>query len=139
MPYVVEPAGGVDRMALAFLVDAYTEEEVNGEERTVLKLHPRLAPVKAAVFPLSKKEPVSTVARKLYDDLKGDYRIFYDDSGSIGRRYRRQDEAGTPFCVTVDFDTLDDDQVTIRDRDTMEQERIPLKAVRERLQGLISG
>jgi glycyl-tRNA synthetase len=139
MPYVVEPAGGVDRMALAFLVDAYTEEEVDGEERTVLKLHPRLAPVKAAVFPLSKKEPVSTVARKLYDDLKGDYRIFYDDSGSIGRRYRRQDEAGTPFCVTVDFDTLDDEQVTIRDRDTMQQERIPLEAVRERLQGLISG
>ena len=139
VPYVVEPAGGVDRMALAFLVDAYTEEEVNGEERTVLKLHPSLAPVKAAVFPLSKKEPVSTVARKLYDDLKGDYRIFYDDSGSIGRRYRRQDEAGTPFCVTVDFDTLDDDQVTIRDRDTMRQERIPLKAVRERLQDLISG
>ncbi len=139
IPYVVEPAGGVDRMALAFLVDAYTEEEVNGEERVVLKLHPRLAPVKAAVFPLSKKESVSTVARQLYDDLKGDYRIFYDDSGSIGRRYRRQDEAGTPFCVTVDFDTLDDEQVTIRDRDTMQQERIPIKAVRDRLQELISG
>ncbi len=139
IPYVVEPAGGVDRMALAFLVDAYTEEEVRGEERTVLKLHPRIAPVKAAVFPLSKKAPVSTVARELYDDLKGDYRIAYDDGGSIGRRYRRQDEAGTPFCVTVDFDTLEDEQVTIRDRDTMEQERIPIKAVRERLQKLISG
>ncbi|CAN5852291.1 glycine--tRNA ligase [soil metagenome] len=139
IPYVVEPAGGVDRMALAFLVDAYTEEEVRGEERTVLKLHPRIAPVKAAVFPLSKKEPVSTVARELYDDLKGDYRISYDDSGSIGRRYRRQDEAGTPFCVTVDFDTMDDEQVTIRDRDTMEQERIPIAAVRDRLQKLISG
>jgi glycyl-tRNA synthetase len=139
VPYVVEPAGGVDRMALAFLVDAYTEEEVRGEERTVLKLHPRIAPVKAAVFPLSKKEPVSTIACELYDDLKGDYRIFYDDSGSIGRRYRRQDEAGTPFCVTVDFDTIEDRQVTIRDRDTMEQERIPLKAVRERLANLITG
>ena len=139
VPYVVEPAGGVDRMALAFLVDAYTEEEVRGEERTVLKLHPRLAPIKAAVFPLSKKEPVSTVARELYDDLKGDYRIAYDDGGSIGRRYRRQDEAGTPFCVTVDFDTLEDEQVTIRDRDTMEQERIPIEAVRDRLQKLISG
>lgn len=139
IPYVVEPAGGVDRMALAFLVDAYTEEEVRGEERTVLKLHPRIAPVKAAVFPLSKKEPVSTVARELYDDLKGDYRIAYDDGGSIGRRYRRQDEAGTPYCVTVDFDTLEDEQVTIRDRDTMEQERIPIKAVRDRLQKLISG
>jgi glycyl-tRNA synthetase len=139
VPYVVEPAAGPDRIMLAFLVDAYAEEEVGGEERTVLKLHPRIAPVKAAVFPLSKKEPVSTVARELYDDLKGDYRIFYDDSGSIGRRYRRQDEAGTPFCVTVDFDTLEDKQVTIRDRDTMQQERIPIEAVRDRLQNLISG
>jgi glycyl-tRNA synthetase len=139
VPYVIEPAGGPDRMMLAFLVDAYTEEEVEGESRTVLKLHPRLAPIKAAVFPLSKKEPVSTVARELYDDLKGDYRIAYDDGGSIGRRYRRQDEAGTPFCVTVDFETMDDKKVTIRDRDTMEQERIPIEAVRERLKDLISG
>jgi glycyl-tRNA synthetase len=138
VPYVIEPAGGPDRMMLAFIVDAYHEEEVNGEERTVLKLHPRLSPVKAAVFPLSKKEPVSTIARELYDDLKGDYRIFYDDSGSIGRRYRRQDEAGTPFCVTVDFDTVDDKKVTIRDRDTMEQERVPIEAVRDRLNKLIS-
>jgi glycyl-tRNA synthetase len=124
---------------LAFLVDAYTEEEVNGEERTVLKLHPRLAPTKAAVFPLSKKEPVSTIAKELYDDLKGEYRLAYDDSGSIGRRYRRQDEAGTPFCVTVDFDTIEDKQVTIRDRDTLRQERIPIAAVRDRLKALISG
>ncbi len=138
-PYVIEPAAGPDRIMLAFLVDAYTEEEVNGEQRTVLKLHPRLAPTKAAVFPLSKKEPVSTIARELYDELKGDYRLFYDDSGSIGRRYRRQDEAGTPFCVTVDFDTIDDKQVTIRDRDTLEQERVPIQSVRERLQKLISG
>jgi glycyl-tRNA synthetase len=139
VPYVIEPAVGPDRIMLAFLVDAYTEEEVKGEERTVLKLHPRIAPTKAAVFPLSKKEPVSTIARELYDDLKGDYRIFYDDSGSIGRRYRRQDEAGTPFCVTVDFDTIEDKRVTIRDRDTLEQERIPLEAVRDRLKELISG
>ena len=138
VPYVIEPAVGSDRTMLAFLVDAYTEEEVNGERRTVLKLHPRIAPTKAAVFPLSKKEPVSTIARELYDDLKGDYRIFYDDSGSIGRRYRRQDEAGTPYCVTVDFDTIDDRRVTIRDRDTMQQERIPLEEVRERLRTLIS-
>lgn len=138
-PYVIEPAAGPDRIMLAFLVDAYTEEEVGGEQRTVLKLHPRLAPTKAAVFPLSKKEPVSTIARELYDELKGDYRLFYDDSGSIGRRYRRQDEAGTPFCVTVDFDTVDDKQVTIRDRDTLEQERVPIQSVRERLQRLISG
>jgi glycyl-tRNA synthetase len=139
VPYVIEPAVGPDRIMLAFLVDAYTEEEVNGEERTVLKLHPRLAPTKAAVFPLSKKEPVSTIAKELYDDLKGDYRLFYDDSGSIGRRYRRQDEAGTPFCVTVDFDTIEDKQVTIRDRDTLRQERIPIAAVRDRLKALISG
>jgi glycyl-tRNA synthetase len=139
VPYVIEPAVGPDRIMLAFLVDAYTEEEVNGEARTVLKLHPRIAPTKAAVFPLSKKEPVSTMARELYDDLKGDYRLFYDDSGSIGRRYRRQDEAGTPFCVTVDFDTIDDKKVTIRDRDTLEQERVPVEAVRDRLKALISG
>jgi glycyl-tRNA synthetase len=139
VPYVIEPAVGPDRIMLAFLVDAYTEEEVKGEERTVLKLHPRIAPTKAAVFPLSKKEPVSTIARELYDDLKGDYRIFYDDSGSIGRRYRRQDEAGTPFCVTIDFDTIEDKKVTIRDRDTLEQVRVPLAAVRDRLKALISG
>ncbi|MDQ3862477.1 MAG: glycine--tRNA ligase [Actinomycetota bacterium] len=138
IPYVIEPAVGPDRIMLAFLVDAYTEEEVNGEDRTVLKLHPRIAPTKAAVFPLSKKEPVSTIARELYDDLKGDYRLFYDDSGSIGRRYRRQDEAGTPFCVTVDFDTIEDKKVTIRDRDTLEQERVPLAAVRDRLKALIT-
>jgi glycyl-tRNA synthetase len=139
VPYVIEPAVGPDRIMLAFLIDAYTEEEVKGEERTVLKLHPRVAPIKAAVFPLSKKEPVSTIARELHDDLKGDYRIVYDDSGSIGRRYRRQDEAGTPFCVTVDFDTIEDKKVTIRDRDTLEQERVPLAAVRDRLKALISG
>jgi glycyl-tRNA synthetase len=138
VPYVIEPAVGPDRIMLAFLIDAYTEEEVRGEERTVLKLHPRIAPTKAAVFPLSKKEPVSTIARELYDDLKGDYRIFYDDSGSIGRRYRRQDEAGTPFCVTVDFDTIEDKKVTIRDRDTLEQERVPIAAVRDRLKALIT-
>jgi glycyl-tRNA synthetase len=139
VPYVIEPAVGPDRIMLAFLVDAYTEEEVKGETRTVLKLHPLIAPTKAAVFPLSKKEPVSTIARALYDDLKGDYRLFYDDSGSIGRRYRRQDEAGTPFCVTVDFDTIEDKKVTIRDRDTLEQERVPIEAVRDRLKALISG
>ncbi len=139
VPYVIEPAAGPDRMMLAFLVDAYAEEEVRGETRTVLKLHPRLAPVKVGVFPLTKKDPVAKVARGLYEKLKGDYRVSYDDSGAIGRRYRRQDEAGTPFCVTVDFDTLEDKQVTIRDRDTMEQERVPLATVPDRLRKLISG
>ncbi len=143
-PYVVEPAAGPDRIMLALLVDAYREEEAPNakgelEKRTVLKLHPRVAPVKAAVFPLTRKEPLVKVAREIYEDLKGDYRIFYDEGGSIGRRYRRQDEAGTPFCVTVDFDTLDDRQVTIRDRDTLQQERIPIGAVRNRLSALISG
>ncbi|WP_273847601.1 glycine--tRNA ligase [Rubrobacter calidifluminis] len=139
IPYVIEPAAGPDRMMLAFIVDAYTEEEVAGEKRVVLKLHPRLAPTKAAVFPLTRKEPVATIARRLYEDLRGDYRVFYDESGSIGRRYRRQDEAGTPYCVTVDFDTIEDHKVTIRDRDTLQQERIPIEGVRERLKELISG
>jgi glycyl-tRNA synthetase len=141
VPYVVEPAAGADRVALAFIVDAYREEEApdgSDEQRVVLKLHPRIAPVKAAVFPLTKKEPVSTKARELYQSLRGDYSIFYDETGAIGRRYRRQDEIGTPFCVTVDFDTLEDDQVTIRDRDTMQQERVPVSEVRERLSRLIS-
>jgi len=138
VPYVVEPAAGADRVALAFIVDAYHEEELEEDSRVVLKLHPRIAPVKAAVFPLTKKEPVSTKARELYQSLRGDYSIFYDETGAIGRRYRRQDEIGTPFCVTVDFDTLEDDQVTIRDRDTMQQERVPVGEVRERLSRLIS-
>jgi glycyl-tRNA synthetase len=138
VPYVIEPAAGADRVALAFLVDAYREEELDGDTRVLLKLHPRIAPIKAAVLPLTKKEPVSTKARELYNDLRGDYSIFYDETGAIGRRYRRQDEIGTPFCVTVDFDTLEDDQVTIRDRDTMQQERVPVSEVRERLQRLIS-
>jgi glycyl-tRNA synthetase len=138
-PYVIEPAAGPDRIMLAVLSDAYAEEEVAGETRTVLKLHPRLAPTKAAIFPLSKKEPVGPMARALYDELKGEgYRLFYDDSGSIGRRYRRQDEAGTPFCITVDFDSLEDRQVTIRDRDTLEQERVPIASVSDRLRKLIS-
>jgi glycyl-tRNA synthetase len=141
VPYVIEPAAGADRVALAFLVDAYREEELDGSDgdtRVLLKLHPRIAPIKAAVLPLTKKEPVSTKARELYNDLRGDYSIFYDETGAIGRRYRRQDEIGTPFCVTVDFDTLEDEQVTIRDRDTMQQERVPVSEVRERLQRLIS-
>jgi glycyl-tRNA synthetase len=137
-PYVIEPAVGPDRIMLAFLNDAYTEEEVKGETRTVLKLHPRLAPTKAAVFPLSKKEPVSTIARELYDDLKGDYRLFYDDSGSIGRRYRRQDEAGTPYCITVDGQSLTDNTVTIRDRDTLEQWRVKVDDVVEEISQRVS-
>ena len=124
LPHVIEPALGVDRLALAFLCDAYREEEVRGERRTVLGLHHRLAPVKVGVLPLSKK--LEEPAMKVYEDLRKTFACEYDDAGSIGRRYRRQDEIGTPFCVTVDFDSLEDHAATVRMRDSMEQERIAL-------------
>ena len=126
VPYVIETSAGLDRTLLVLLADAYREEEVEGETRTVLKLHPRLAPVDVAVFPLVKKEGMPDVARSIADDLRGRFNAFYDESGSIGRRYRRQDEAGTPFCITVDGQTLEDDTVTVRDRDTLEQVRVPI-------------
>ncbi|WP_449276868.1 glycine--tRNA ligase [Leucobacter sp. GX24907] len=129
-PYVIEPAAGLTRSLMAFLVDAYREEEVPNakggtDKRTLLALDPRLAPVKAAVLPLSRNEKLSPLAREIAQDLRDDWNIDFDDSGAIGRRYRRQDEIGTPFCVTVDFDSLDDDAVTVRERDTMQQERVP--------------
>ncbi|UTX52857.1 glycine--tRNA ligase [Leucobacter aridicollis] len=129
-PYVIEPAAGLTRSLMAFLVDAYREEEVPNakggtDTRTMLALDPRLAPVKAAVLPLSRNEKLSPLAREIAQDLREDWNIDFDDSGAIGRRYRRQDEIGTPFCVTVDFDSLDDDAVTVRERDTMQQERVP--------------
>lgn len=126
VPYVIEPAAGVDRAMLAFLLDAYREEEVAGEKRAVLKLDPRLAPVKVAVLPLSRNERLVPTARDVWARLRGRYLVQYDDAQSIGRRYRRQDEVGTPLCVTVDFDSLEDHAVTIRDRDTMQQERVPI-------------
>ena len=131
IPYVIEPAAGLGRSLMAFLVDAYTEEEVPNakggtDTRTVLKLDPRLSPVKVAVLPLSKKETLTPTAEKIADKLRGLWNIDYDTSGAIGRRYRRQDEIGTPYCVTVDFDTLDDNAVTVRERDTMEQERVSI-------------
>ena len=131
VPFVIEPAAGLTRSLMAFLVDAYTEEEVpnaKGEidKRTVLKLDPRLAPVKAAVLPLSRNEELSPIARELATQLRQSWNIDFDDAGAIGRRYRRQDEIGTPFCITVDFDSLDDKAVTVRHRDTMSQERIPM-------------
>jgi glycyl-tRNA synthetase len=125
LPDVVEPALGVDRLALAFLCDAYREETVRDEQRTVLGFHRALAPIKVAVLPLSKK--LEETARKVHDDLRARFHTEYDEAGSIGRRYRRQDEIGTPFCVTVDFDSLEDHAATVRERDTMEQERIPLE------------
>ena len=130
VPYVVEPSLGADRVALAFLVDAYDEEEIaEGDTRVVLHLHPALAPIKAAVLPLSKKLSADAIA--LYDELSKYMTVEFDESGSIGKRYRRQDEIGTPFCITYDFDTKEKDGcVTIRDRDTMEQVRLPISEVR---------
>ncbi len=129
IPYVIEPSLGADRVALAFLVDAYDEETIGeGDVRVVLHLHPALAPVKAAVLPLSKK--LSDKALELYDELAKEFNVDFDETGSIGKRYRREDEIGTPFCITYDFDTENDGCVTVRDRDTMEQVRIPMSEVK---------
>jgi glycyl-tRNA synthetase len=131
VPHVIEPAAGADRAALSFLVDAYDEEEVAGEQRTVLRLHPRMAPVKAAVLPLiGKDSALVEKARALYEDVRRAVPTEYDESASIGKRYRRQDEIGTPWALTIDHDTLADGTVTIRDRDTLAQERIPLEGAR---------
>ncbi len=125
VPYCIEPSLGADRVALAFLCDAYDEEEVaEGDVRIVLRLHPALAPIKAAILPLSKK--LSDEAWKVYESLNGDFVCEFDEAGSIGKRYRRQDEVGTPFCITFDFDSLEDGCVTIRERDTMQQVRLPI-------------
>jgi glycyl-tRNA synthetase len=129
LPYVIEPSAGADRGTLAFLCDAYTEDEVGGEVRTVLKLHPRLAPIKAAVFPLVKKDGMPEKALGIYRELRKSYNVYYDEKGAIGRRYRRQDEAGTPYCITVDGDTLAADTVTVRERDSCEQTRIAVREV----------
>jgi glycyl-tRNA synthetase len=126
VPYVIEPAAGADRATLAFLVDAYDEEKVEGETRTLLRLHPRLAPVKVAVLPLMRRDGQPEVARAIHHDLRGVLQSEYDEGGSIGRRYRRQDEIGTPWCVTVDHQTLADRTVTVRDRDTLTQERLAI-------------
>jgi glycyl-tRNA synthetase len=127
VPYVVETAAGATRTTFAFLIDAYAEEEVNGETRVVLKLDPRLAPIKVAVLPLSKKPDLVATTQKVAAMLRDKWQIEVDVTQSIGKRYRRQDEIGTPYCVTVDFDSLDDDEVTVRDRDTMAQDRIPIE------------
>ena len=130
IPFVVEPALGVDRMFLTILCNAYDEEQLEGGDvRTVLHLLPALAPYKAAVLPLSKK--LSEKAIELHKELSKTFMCDYDEAGSIGKRYRRDDEIGTPYCITVDFDTLEDNQVTIRDRDTMEQVRVPISEVEE--------
>jgi glycyl-tRNA synthetase len=139
VPHVVEPSAGADRATLAFLCEAYTEDEVGGESRTVLKFHPRIAPIKAAIFPLVKRDGMPEKAEAIYRDLRRRHHVFYDEKGAIGRRYRRQDEAGTPFCVTVDSQTLTDDTVTVRDRDSLRQWRVPSAGVAAALSDLLDG
>jgi glycyl-tRNA synthetase len=124
VPHVIEPAGGVGRTVLALLCDAYDEDDIGGEQRTVLRLAPHMAPVKVAVLPLVNKDGQPEKARAIYEGLRGSFPAEYDSGGSIGKRYRRQDEIGTPWGVTVDHQTMEDDTVTLRDRDTLEQERI---------------
>ncbi len=137
-PYVIEPAAGLTRSFMAFLIDAYTEDEAPNakggmDKRSVLRLDPRLAPVKAAVLPLSRHADLSPKARDLAAELRKSWNIDFDDAGAIGRRYRRQDEVGTPFCVTVDFDSLEDNAVTVRERDAMTQERVAMGNVSDYL------
>ncbi len=144
LPYVIEPAAGLTRSLMAFLVEAYTEDEARNtkggvDKRTVLRLDPRLSPVKAAVLPLSRNEALSPKARDLATQLRRHWNVDFDDAQAIGRRYRRQDEIGTPFCITVDFDTLDDDAVTIRERDTMAQQRVALGQVESYLGARLLG
>ena len=134
VPHVIEPAAGADRAMLAFICDAYDEEEIDGESRTVLKLHPRLAPVKVAVLPLLRKDGHPERAKEIHSELRLRFSSEYDESGSIGKRYRRQDEIGTPFAVTVDHQTLEDGTVTLRDRDSLAQERLPAADLADELE-----
>jgi glycyl-tRNA synthetase len=138
LPWVIEPAVSVERIFITLLVDAYDEDVVNNEPRVVLHLHPNVAPVQVAVVPLSKKEDLIKVAREVQSSLQGQFRVEYDQTGgNIGRRYRRQDEIGTPFCVTIDFDTLNDKAVTIRQRDSTQQERVAIADLAVKLQQLV--
>jgi glycyl-tRNA synthetase len=135
IPYVIEPAAGVDRSMLAFLVDAYDEDEIGGESRTVLRFHPALAPVKVAVLPLVRKDGQPELAREIFTDLRERMQAEYDEGGAIGRRYRRQDEIGTPWAVTVDHQSLEDRTVTLRERDSLAQDRIAIDALGDELEG----
>jgi len=130
LPFIIETSSGASRSFMAFLVDAYYEEEVKGETRSVLRFHPKLAPVKAAIFPLVNKDGMPEIARSIESDLRKNFKVFYDDKGAVGRRYRRQDEAGTPFCITIDTQTLEDSTVTVRERDSMEQVRVASTGVK---------
>ncbi|MGB2798605.1 MAG: glycine--tRNA ligase [Dehalococcoidia bacterium] len=139
LPYVIEPSAGVDRSMLALLIDAYTEEPDKDEIRVLLRLHPDLAPIKVAILPLSRNEALVPMARDVYAEVRKCFMTQYDDAQSIGRRYRRQDEIGTPFCVTIDFDSLEDNAVTIRERDSMKQIRVPLAELVGTLHRKLSG
>jgi glycyl-tRNA synthetase len=138
-PYIIEPSAGVDRSVLAFLLDAYHEEVVEKEKRVVLRLHPTLAPIKVAILPLSRNEKLLPLAKEVYGEVRRAFVTQYDDSQSIGRRYRRQDEIGTPLCVTIDFQSLDDRQVTIRDRDSLKQIRVPVEVLKATLAAKLAG
>jgi glycyl-tRNA synthetase len=133
VPYVIEPSAGADRGTLAFMVDAFDEEEVAGRKRTVLRLHPRLAPVKVAVLPLVSRDGMPEKARQIYEELRTVMPAEFDEGGSIGKRYRRQDEIGTPWGVTIDGESMQDDTVTLRDRDSLEQVRVPAGELAEEL------
>jgi glycyl-tRNA synthetase len=139
IPHVVEPALGVDRACLAFLCEAFTEDEVEGEKRTVLRFHPSLAPIKAGIFPLVKKDGLADLAESIETELKREFAVFYDESGAIGRRYRRQDECGTPFGITIDYQSKDDGTVTMRHRDSCRQERLPIAQLRNWLRDQLLG
>jgi glycyl-tRNA synthetase len=138
-PYIIEPSAGVDRSVLAFLLDAYDEEQDKDEIRIVLRLHPALAPIKVAVLPLSRNGRLLPLASEVYSGLRRSFMTQYDDAQSIGRRYRRQDEIGTPFCITIDFQSLDDQQVTIRERDSMKQIRVPIDTLERTLAAKLAG
>ncbi|HVH64944.1 MAG TPA: His/Gly/Thr/Pro-type tRNA ligase C-terminal domain-containing protein, partial [Candidatus Acidoferrum sp.] len=133
IPHVVEPSAGIDRTMLTLMIDAYHEEEVRGEQRVVLRFDPNVAPVQVAILPLSRKEPLVATAQRVEHELRPFFRTEYDDTQSIGKRYRRQDEIGTPYAITIDFETANDQAATIRARDAMTQDRIPLTGLRQAL------
>lgn len=142
VPHVIEPSAGADRATLAFLCEAFTEDEAPDDKgkmqtRTVMKLHPRIAPIKAAIFPLVKKDGMPEMAQDIYRTLKKSWNVFYDEKGAVGRRYRRQDEAGTPFCITVDGESMQDQTVTIRHRDSLDQWRVKADDLTDELRKLI--
>ena len=138
IPYVIEPAMGADRTVLAILCDAYREEEVEGDKRPVLKLKPQLSPVQVAILPLSKNEKLAETSENIYKSLKGEFRAQFDNTQSIGKRYRRQDEIGTPICLTIDFDTVETDNcVTLRHRDTMDQIRVKIDDIKNEISKML--